>query len=655
MEGITIVIVNYNVKYFIQQCLQSVYQSDYKGPLQVIVVDNASSDGSLEMIEAYYPEVTLIANKDNVGFSKANNQAIHLAQHPHTLILNPDTILQEDTLTLCATLLDNRPDIGAIGVKMVDGTGTYLPESKRGFPTPKSALFKLTGLSKIFSQSAFFNAYYQGHLSKETSHDIDVLTGAFTYMPTSLLHQIGGFDEDYFMYGEDIELSYQVKERGYKVYYYADTQIIHFKGESTKKLSRRYLQSFYGAMAIYAEKRHESSSYIWSLILKLGIIISGIGGVAKKLGKRVLRPLGDMILLLSSAYLIQRLWAQVYYKDMYYYQDDSFSLLYLGLVLLAVLCYALFGQYDKQHNIKHLFYSAFFSLLGMLSVYSLLPLELRFSRVVLLAVALLAPFILYLSRRLYNRMMLGTWRFDSLKAKRIAIVGHSHSFDKIVDIVTRFSSGILVGGISLESEVNTDTQAISQPKGYSVLGQYQDLVSIVESRNINELIFCSSDMASQDIFKSMSDIGSRVSFKVANNDNTSILGSDSKERVGEWYTLDIGYRISEPFHRRTKRLVDIGIALLFVLFFPIVFIASPNARLIFKNILAVLMGHKTWVGYSLHDTQLNALPKIKPGVFEISSRPGADTKAHHQANLWYARNYGTGAEVAMILHLCRMR
>ena len=641
MSGITIIIVNYNVKYFLQQCLQAVYKSDYKGPLEVIVVDNDSKDGSEQMVNEAYPQVRFIANKENVGFSRANNQGITQAQHAYTLILNPDTIIQEDTLTHCARYMEAHPEVGALGVKMVDGSGAYLPESKRGFPTPMSALFKLTGLSKVFSKSAFFNSYYQGHLDNDETHEIEVLTGAFCFMPTPLLQEIGGFDEDYFMYGEDIELSYQVKERGYKLVYYPQTQIIHFKGESTKKLSRRYLQSFYGAMGIYAQKRN-AGSFIWSMILQLGIIISAMVGIFKKIATSVMRPVLDIALLFTSTSLIRALWGQYYFQDRNYYQDANFSYLFLVLILIAVFSYYLFGQYDRRHNLKHLLYGFVFSTLGMLSVYSLLPLDLRFSRIVLLLVAVTTPFLLWLSRHVYNKLIYGTFSFDSQAAKRIGVVGRASSFVKIREIINRFSpESKLVGVISTDR----DTEE---------LGHYTDIKSIVDSRNINELIFCSSDLSTQDIFKSMSAVGSKTSFKVANNDNSSILGSDSKERVGEWYTLDIGYKIEAPFHKRTKRLLDLAFVLVSILFLPFVFLLAKQRLVIYKNIVSVLVGRQSWIGYDEADVRKEELPEIRKAVFPITAYTtfSKDAVGLHQSNLWYAKNYSTWAELAALLKIC---
>jgi len=641
MAGITIIIVNYNVKYFLKQCLQAIYKSDYEGPIKVIVVDNDSKDGSHEMVASEFPQVQYIANSENLGFSKANNQGIKQASSPYTLILNPDTIIQEDTLTHCARYMHAHNEVGALGVKMVDGSGAYLPESKRGFPTPLNALFKLTGLSKIFSGTKFFNSYYQGHLDQEETQEIEVLTGAFCFMKTELLQEIGGFDEDYFMYGEDIELSYQVKERGHKLVYYPHTQIIHFKGESTKKLSRQYLKNFYGAMGIYAGKR-SGGSFVWSMILQIGILISAVVGIGKKIATSILRPILDVGLLFACALLFQKLWAQYYFQDSNYYQDANFVYLFLVLIVIAVFSYYLFGQYDRRHNIKHLLYGFVFSTLGMLSVYSLLPLQLRFSRIVLLLVAIATPFILYLSRLVYNKLIFGTFSFDSQAAKRIAVVGSTSSFDKIKEIISRFSPQSTVVG------------AINTSAGQSELGHYSDIKSIVDSRNINELIFCSSDLSTQDIFKSMSAVGSKTSFKVANNDNSSILGSDSKERVGEWYTLDIAYKIEAPFHKRTKRLLDLGFTFLSILLFPIVLLFSKERFKIFGNIFSVLVGNKSWIGYDENDERKEELPSIRQAVFPITGYTtfSKDKVGLHQSNLWYAKNYSTWSELAALLKIC---
>ena len=275
-----IVIVSYNVKYFLRQCIESIYRSAFDQDFSVIVVDNDSKDGSVEMVRDSFPEVVCIANQENLGFGKANNQGFAQLDCDYVLILNPDTIVQENTFQVCYDFLEKNKSYGAVGVKLMDGSGNYLPESKRGFPTPLNALFKLTGLSKLFSKSALFNSYYLGHRSAEDRQDVDVLTGAFTFIRKQLLDDIRGYDEDYFMYGEDIEMCYQIKQRDKKIAYLPETSIIHFKGESTTKSSLDYIKNFYGAMGIYASKRNRGSG-VWSFVLRCGVLLSALAGVTK--------------------------------------------------------------------------------------------------------------------------------------------------------------------------------------------------------------------------------------------------------------------------------------------------------------------------------------------------------------------------------------
>ena len=202
---------------------------------EVFVVDNNSVDGSNEMVRTLFPEVKLIANQDNVGFSTANNQAIKESKGEYILLLNPDTIVPENCFTKLLTYADSKPNLGGCGVHMVDGQGKYLPESKRGLPTPEVALYKMIGLNKVFPKSKKFGKYHLGYLPDDESNEVDVLAGAFMLLRKETLDQVGLLDETFFMYGEDIDLSYRITEGGWKNYYFAETSIIHYKGESTKK------------------------------------------------------------------------------------------------------------------------------------------------------------------------------------------------------------------------------------------------------------------------------------------------------------------------------------------------------------------------------------------------------------------------------------
>ena len=229
---LSVIIVNYNVEFFLEQCLNSVYSALKEIDGEVYVVDNNSIDGSLKMVREKFPDVILIANKDNVGFSRANNQALKKAIGKYHLLLNPDTIVEEDTFKEVIQFMDEHPDAGGLGVKMIDGKGNFLPESKRGLPTPKDAFFKIFGLSRLFPKSKRFGRYHLSFLDKDEIHEIEILSGAFMLMREEALDKVGLLDEDFFMYGEDIDLSYRIVLGGYKNYYFPKTRIIHYKGES---------------------------------------------------------------------------------------------------------------------------------------------------------------------------------------------------------------------------------------------------------------------------------------------------------------------------------------------------------------------------------------------------------------------------------------
>ncbi|HTF81470.1 MAG TPA: glycosyltransferase family 2 protein, partial [Cytophagales bacterium] len=271
---LAIVIVNYNVKFFLEQALITVQKASVGINTKIIVVDNNSVDGSVEMLREKFPEVVIIANKENVGFSRANNQGILICESEYVLLLNPDTVLQEDTLTKCVNFMDQHLEAGAIGVKMIDGKGNFLPESKRGLPTPDVAFYKLFGFSKLFPKSKIFGKYHLTYLDTDKTNEVEVLSGAYMFIRREVLDKIGLLDETFFMYGEDVDLSYRITQAGYKNYYFADTSIIHYKGESTQKTSIKYIWTFYQAMMIFARKHFSNGrARLLSAIINTGIYI----------------------------------------------------------------------------------------------------------------------------------------------------------------------------------------------------------------------------------------------------------------------------------------------------------------------------------------------------------------------------------------------
>lgn len=243
----------------------SVQKAAHSMHTEIIVVDNASSDGSVQMLKAEFKDVKLIANAQNVGFSKANNQGIAQAQGQYILLLNPDTLVYENTFEDCLNFSTQTNNCGGIGVQMLDTNNQFLKESKRGFPTPWASLCRLSFLNKLFPYSALFNGYYLGHLDQHQNHKVEVLAGAFIWLKKSIIDEVGGLDEVYFMYGEDIDFSYRIQQAGYDNYYLGTVSILHYKGESTDTYSFKYIERFYGAMKIFSKKHYPKSYPLYHL------------------------------------------------------------------------------------------------------------------------------------------------------------------------------------------------------------------------------------------------------------------------------------------------------------------------------------------------------------------------------------------------------
>ncbi|MBO5677544.1 MAG: glycosyltransferase family 2 protein [Bacteroidaceae bacterium] len=279
---ISIIIVNYNVKYYIEQCLHSVFSSISTAGLEaeVFVVDNASTDQSVSYLhqqfpQSQYPNLHIIANARNVGFSRANNQAVHLASGEYILFLNPDTLITADTLGKCHQFAQQQANFGALGVKMLSSDGTFAKESRRGLPTPWVSFCKMSGLTLLFPKSKVFARYYLSFLDKEKPANIEIISGAFMFVSNKALQQCGSFDEDFFMYGEDIDLSYRIIEGGFQNFY-LPLPILHYKGESTQKSSYRYVHVFYEAMLIFFRKHYGSLSSFFTVPIKCAIIIRAL-------------------------------------------------------------------------------------------------------------------------------------------------------------------------------------------------------------------------------------------------------------------------------------------------------------------------------------------------------------------------------------------
>jgi GT2 family glycosyltransferase len=294
---LSVIILNYNVRYFLELCVLSVESALQNIDSEIIVVDNNSTDGSWKMMKSRFPNVKLIRNNQNVGFPKGNNIGVAQAKGDFICILNPDTVVAEDTFEKVLNFAKKQNNLGIIGVKLIDGTGNFLPESKRGIPTPWVAFTKIASLYKLFPKSNCFNKYYAQHLSANQTGKVEILVGAFMFLKKELYDEVGGFDEDCFMYSDDIDLSYMVLQKGKTNYYFHETTVIHYKGESTIK-DGTYMKRFQEAMEFFY-KKHFEVSFLFSTFMKIGIVFFSV--IKRIQGRTKAKSVSENFLLLSAS------------------------------------------------------------------------------------------------------------------------------------------------------------------------------------------------------------------------------------------------------------------------------------------------------------------------------------------------------------------
>jgi O-antigen biosynthesis protein len=640
---LSVIIVNYNVKHFLEQCLHSVLNASKTVSTEIFVVDNNSVDGSTQVVKEKFPQVHLIENKDNVGFSKANNQAIRLAKGKYILLLNPDTVVEEDTFSRIVRFMDEHPDAGGLGVKMIDGKGNFLPESKRGLPTPWVAFYKMFGLSKLFPKSKKFGKYHLSYLDENETHEVEVLAGAFMLLRKETLDKVGLLDETFFMYGEDIDLSYRITQGGYKNYYFPETTIIHYKGESTKKGSLNYVKVFYKAMIIFAQKHFSGGkANAFSLLLNLAIWFRALLSIIKRIINRLFLPFLDAVLIYAGFLLLTPLWENVRYEPGYYPPD---FLQWVVPVYILFWLTAIFfsGGYKKPVNLLHVARGILWGTIAILLAYSLVDEEYRFSRALILLGSVWAIILLIFYRLVFHKMKWKAFGLDIKRSKKIAIAGHPAEASRVRDILqqTRIKSEF-AGFISIDE---TD-------RGEQYIGSLNQLNEIVRINRIDEIIFCAENISSAEIIRAMLELTSLdIDFKIAPPESISIIGSNSIHTAGDLYVVHIN-AISKPANRRKKQLFDFLTALVILTFSPVLVWLFSKKGMFLKNSGQVLIGKKSWVSYVEPAENRNELPAIKPGILspaDMFDNATSDTAKNNRLNVLYARNYSVLTDAEILL------
>lgn len=651
MVKLSVIIVNYNVCYFLEQALLSVRRAAQKlgQPVEVFVVDNNSADGSVAMVRARFPEVILIANHDNPGFSKGNNQALRLATGEYQLLLNPDTVVEEDTFRACCDFMDQHPDGGGLGVKMLDGQGRFLSESKRGLPTPMVAFYKIFGLAALFPRSRTFGRYHLGFLDDDQPHEIEVLSGAFMLMRKTALDQVGLLDEDYFMYGEDIDLSYRLTLGGWKNYYFPGTRIIHYKGESTKRTSVNYVFVFYRAMVIFARKHFAANQAgLFSLLINGAIWLRAGAAVAQRLATQLAPLLLDAGLVWLGMYFLKEYWEHNHKFVPGAYPPRYMLAAVPAYIVVWFTAVFLSGGYDRPVRTARIVRGV---LLGtvLISAASNFLDAWRFSKALIILGGAWTVTALVGRQMLAHFIKYKDFRLNERRQKNIAIVGSGPESRRVRQLLE--AAGVqarVIGYVNTEGPTPT-AQPTEEP-----LGELRQLSDVIRLYALDELIFCGKDLPASQIISLMLTLPPEppVAYKILPEDSQYIIGSSSKDSPGDYYTLDIALNLYQPRQARAKRLLDVLSSAALLVLAPLLIWFQKNPAGYLRNCLAVLLGRRTWVGLRYTPGPAQARPALLSPADAAQSALLNDV-TRRRLELLYAKDYEPETDLGVLLRSWR--
>lgn len=636
---LSVIIVNYNVRHFLEQCLCSVRKAVAGMQAELIVVDNSSADNSLAYLRERFHDVSFIANSENVGFAKACNQGLKASSGEYVLFLNPDCIVPEDCFEKCINFFRQHPEAGALGIKMLDGKGQFLKESKRSFPSPSTSLYKLSGLSKLFPRSKTFSRYHLGHLDENSDHEVDVLAGAFMMLRRKVLDETGGFDESFFMYGEDVDLSYRVQKAGYTNYYFAGSSIIHFKGESTRKGSMNYVRMFHNAMSIFVKKHYGGSrAGLFNLLIHLAIWLRAGMTAMGHFIRRIGLPLMDAGLILLSFWLAKSFW-NVYVRPEVYYENKLLWIAFPAYTIFYLAAAYFAGLYDRGYRLTNLFRSSLAATILLLAAYSLLPEQYRFSRAIVLLGAVFTFVFIALLRWLLVQTAVLSGSADKELRSNTLVVGAAAEYQRVMELLKEAGMQERVFG---RVSVNDDDETAIAKKS-----QLAGLSQIIPFR---ELIFCEGTLRFAEIIDLVQQLPGSIRTRIHAAGSQSIVGSDSRNWSGEALSKENGFNLSDPYRRRLKRLLDVAVAVAGLISFPVHLFLIKKPFAFYANCLAVLLARKTWVGYALPSANL---PHLRPAIIVSNGMPLKTSSALPAKNIqmmdyWYARDYEPVADLRLI-------
>ncbi|MBI5730855.1 MAG: glycosyltransferase [Ignavibacteriales bacterium] len=640
MIDLSIIIINYNVKEFLLNLLDSIRNAVKNISTEIIIVDNASDDGSVEILREKFPNIKLIANKKNLGFGSANNQAMETAKGKYFLLINPDAIVREDTLLKMLEFFNKTPQVGIAGCKVLNPDGSLQLACRRSFPGPWTSFTKVMGLSKLFPKSRLFARYNLTYLNEDQTYEVDAVSGAFMMMRKEVYEKIGGFDRQFFMYGEDLDLCYRAQKSGYKVFYVHNTEIIHYKGESTKRSSLDETKIFYDAMHLFVRK-HFSSSFIVESILQIAILFRKLIAFANIYKLAFISIIVDFFTFSISVLLAVNIYSNEHWRG---FPDYAKPWVYFIPAFIQIIISSIGGSYSKKSfSILRTVISLLFGMI-FLSALTYFFKQVAFSRaVVLITYALVLVFFLFWRIALKVIFKIGL-ETDTRKSRTLIVASESKAEELASKLKSTFTKLYQVVGI-----IGLTRKNIGEKIGnYKILGTVDNIKKIIADEKIDKVIFSSDDLSFNQMFSVVAECqGENAEFLVAGKELDYLVGKSSITMLDDIPLLKVQYNISSYFHRASKQILDIILAsIILFLVYPFIYLfqklRSKKSKFtqFILGIPGVFIGKKSFVGprdNSYHGDLYVGKTGLT-GFWFVENFLENDTEEIKKLDIFYAKN-----------------
>jgi hypothetical protein len=647
---LSIIIVNYNVKEFLQNLIHSIEKASARISKEIIVVDNASDDGSIEFLKEKFAQIRLISNNSNLGFGKANNLGMKEAAGKYFLLINPDTIVAEDTFDKMIKFFEEHSDVGLAGCKILNPDGSLQLACRRSFPGPWTSFTKVTGLSNLFPKSKLFARYNLTYLDENQTYEVDAISGSFMMLRKEVYEKVGGFDEQFFMYGEDLDLCYRIQKAGFKVFYFHDTQIIHYKGESTKRSNIDEAKMFYNAMHLFV-KKHLSSSLLVELILRSAIVVRSLFAFLGMRKLILISALLDFIIFNLSIFLSENIYLQ--FREWRGFPDFSIPIVYTIPAFIFLLTSFAVGSYKKNKLSVSKTILAILVSLPILASLTFFFKDFAYSRAIVL---LTYAFILILLPlwRIVAKLVLKVGLIEDIsKSYRTLLVGLDESSFEIGKKLKKKKTDkrTIVGLIGFS---NKDL-GISKDS-FEVVGTDQNIVKVIRDNKINEIIFSSKGISYN---KMMEMVGrcqkENVDFKIVGSNLDFIVGKTDVSLLDDVPLIELNYNISKPQAKFLKALFDYALAIpsLFLIY-PFIYFKQKvtNKQSDFTKFVLglpkVIFGKVSLVGPSKNEDESNQYLG-KKGLTGYWFTESGTTDEIEKLDFYYAKNQNIWMDIEILV------